>query len=386
MFIRHNKRAGSSKETHTITRQTKRSWRQFIARRRRRVVRYALFTGNAALLLFVVFVVAKTPSQASDSTVQQNAAANPILQQETAAAAPLDKVSSADIAVNVARTVGLPQTNSVTNHADSVNATAATVTATSAVVAKPAVMANALPSKADIQTYVVQEGDTISSIARKLGVSSDSIRWSNGLSGEQVEVGVTLVVPPSGVNGIVYTVAAGDTPESLSEKFNTQKELIISYNDAEISGLKVGERILIPDGVLTMEAAAPVRNTYTATTNFAWGGNSPVYRSNAYDYGWCTWHAANRRQEIGRPIPSNLGNAISWYGIAQGVGLPTGSAPRAGAVLWHANMGGLGHVAFVEKVNPDGSILVSDMNYPIWGTVTYRTVPPSEMGSYRFIY
>jgi hypothetical protein len=29
---------------------------------------------------------------------------------------------------------------------------------------------------------------------------------------------------------------------------------------------------------------------------------------------------------------------------------------------------------------------VSDMNYPSWGRVTYRTVPPSEMGKYRFIY
>jgi surface antigen len=60
--------------------------------------------------------------------------------------------------------------------------------------------------------------------------------------------------------------------------------------------------------------------------------------------------------------------------------------PQDGAVVYHKSIGGLGHVAFVEKVNPDGSALFSDMNYPIWGKVTYRTVPASEMGNYAFIY
>jgi surface antigen len=371
--------------TGSVFSRLKRNWNRTVVRRKRRVIRYSLLTANTLLLVGVVFFVAKTPSQATDSVQQENSViAEPAKQ---AVVSPLDKVSSADIAVNVARTVGLPEMNSVTNHADSVNAASATVAADSAVVAKPQVVANALPSKYDIQTYVAKEGDTISSIAAKLGVSSDSIRWSNNLSGDAVAAGTRLVLPPSGVNGLVYTVESGDTPESLAQKFSTDKQLIITYNDAEISGLKVGEQILIPDGVLTAVAVTPaVRSSYSATTSFAWGGSAPVYSANGYDYGWCTWHAANRRQQTGNPIPSNLGNAISWYGIAASAGLPVGSTPRAGAVLWHANIGGLGHVAYVEKVNDDGSMLVSDMNYPIWGTVTYRTVPSSEIGSYRFIY
>ncbi len=357
-----------------------------VVRRKRRIVRYGLLTANALLLVAVVAFVVKSPADTAEPSVQQSAVAS-ITDEEQTAVSPLDKVSSADIAVTVARTVGLPETNSVTNHADSINAASATIAADSAVVAKPQVVASALPSKYDIQTYVTKQGDSISSIAAKFGVSSDSIRWSNNLSGDTVAAGTTLVMPPSGVSGLVHKVVAGDTPESLAQKFSTDKQLIVTYNDAELSGLKVGERILIPEGVLTAAAVTPaVRSTYTSTTNFAWGGSSPVYSANGYDYGWCTWHAANRRQQAGNPIPSNLGNAISWYGIAASAGLPVGSQPRAGAVLWHANMGGLGHVAYVEKLNKDGSILVSDMNYPIWGTVTYRTVPASEMGSYRFIY
>lgn len=356
------------------------------ARRQKRVVRYGLVFGNLALLLLVVVFVARTSSGATSDGSQRSSSV--ALSEEREATGPRDRVSSADIAVNVARVVGLPETNSVTNHADSVNAAASTVDADSGVVAKPQVISSGLPSKYDIQFYTTKAGDTISSIAAKFGVSSDSVRWSNNLSGDSVAVGVKLVLPPPGVSGIVYTVQSGDTPASLAEKFNADKSLIISFNDAELSGLKPGERIIIPDGVLTATTAAvsTVRTSYSSATNFAWGGNAPVYSANGYDYGWCTWHAANRRREIGRPIPSNLGNAISWYSIAASAGLPVGAEPRAGAVLWQANMGGLGHVGFVEKLNSDGSILVSDMNYPIWGTVTYRTVPASEMGNYRFIY
>lgn len=354
-------------------------------KRRRRTIRYSLVVANLALLVGVVLFVGRTSSGADISAPKQRLTSG--INEEAGPVAPLDKVSSADIAVNIARTVGLPETNSVTNHADSINAASSAVEADSAVVAKPQVLSGGLPSKADIQTYVTKAGDTISSIAAKLGVSSDSIRWSNNLSGDTVAVGLTLVMPPSGVNGIVHTVEAGDTPESLAQKYNADKTLIISFNDAEVSGLKTGERIIIPDGVLTASSAvSTVTTTYSNATNFAWGGNAPVYSANGYDYGWCTWHVANRRREIGRPIPSNLGNAISWYGIAASAGMAVGTTPKAGAVLWQGNIGGLGHVGFVEKVNADGSILVSDMNYPIWGTVTYRTIPPSEMGNYRFIY
>jgi surface antigen len=201
------------------------------------------------------------------------------------------------------------------------------------------------------------------------------------LTGTNVAAGQNLRIPPVGVNGIVYTVAAGDTPDTLAQKFTADKDLIVSVNDAEVSGLKPGEVILIPNGVV--QAVAAPRSSYTG---YAWGGATPIYSANGYDYGWCTWWAANRRAQIGHPVPSNLGNAISWYYIARNMGMPVGSTPQAGAVLWDATIGGLGHVAFVESMNPDGSILVSDMNYPIWGKATYRTVPPGEFGRYKFIY
>src|SRR5438105_1410954 len=90
---------------------------------------------------------------------------------------------------------------------------------------------------------------------------------------------------------------------------------------------------------------------------------SAIYGSNGYDYGWCTWWAAKRRADIGRPLPSNLGNASWWKGNALSAGMRVDHNPEAGAVASYSFIPGLGHVGFVEQVNDDGSIWISDMNY-----------------------
>lgn len=365
---------GSRSNKRLIERRVRRVY----TKSRKRFIRLGILSANLCMLALVIAFVVKSGN--NGEAAQSSALASP---NATAVTGPLDQVSSADIAVHLARATGLPEATSVVNHADSISAIEATAPADTSVVAKPQVVSSALPSRKDIQTYTTLPGDTLSSIATKFGVTSDSIKWSNGITGNTIAIGVQIVMPPNGMNGVVYTVKAGDTPESLAQKFVASKDSIISFNDAEVSGLKPGERILIPDGTVP---APVVRQSYSYYSGgFAWGG-SAVYGANGYDYGWCTWHAANRRIQIGRPVPSNMGNAISWYSVAQRSGLAVGTTPAAGAVLWHARLGGWGHVAFVEKINEDGSIEVSDMNYPIWGRVTYRTVPPSEFGNYRFIY
>lgn len=301
---------------------------------------------------------------------------------------PIDKVSSADVAVNIARITGMPESVAVINNADSANAQLAVASVDKAVVTKPQIVGAGLKSKKDIKDYTAVEGDTITSIAAKFGISADTVRLSNDIRGDAIEPGKKLTISP--VNGLVYTVKAGDTPQSIASKYNANKDNLIVFNDAEVSGsFLAGERIVVPDGVAPSEPVATrgYREGPVASyaSRFAFG-SAPVYGSNGYDYGWCTWHAANRRKEIGRPVPSNLGNANTWLSLSRAAGLATGSTPQEGAVLWQKNIGGLGHVAFVEKDNGDGSFLVSDMNYPVWGRVTYRTITPGEFGNYMFIY
>jgi surface antigen/LysM repeat protein len=324
--------------------------------------------------MFVVNVN-KSSSISSDITQSQS-----IFQNEETK--PLDSLSSADVAVHVARLTGLQESVAVVNKADTVSAQLAVASSDDSVVVKPQIIGAGLKSKKDIKKYISAEGDTVAILAERYGVSQDTIRVSNGLVGNSIPVGKELLISP--VNGIVYKVKPGDTPASLASKYHANKENLIAFNDAELSGTLVAdELIVIPDGIIPAVPVVARAVSYNPGFSF---GTAAIYNSNGYDFGWCTWHAANRRKEIGNPVPSNLGNAISWLSVARRAGLATGDQPRAGAVLYHKNIGGLGHVAFVEKINDDGSMLVSDMNYPSWGRVTYRTVGPAEFGSYAFIY
>jgi len=242
--------------------------------------------------------------------------------QPAAVANPLDQVSSADIALTVARMGGLPETTAITNQAQSQAADLAIATSSDDVVAKPQVVATALKSSADIQDYTTVAGDSVSSVAAKFGVTSDSIRWSNGLSSDAVAAGTQLVIPP--VNGIVYTVKAGETADTLAARFRANKDKIIAYNDGEIKGIIAGERIIIPDA--TQVAAGTTAHVIaTLSSSFPWGGKRTGLRLYGYDYGYCTWYVATQIA-----VPSNWGNAATWSYYAGLSGWSVSGAPTVG--------------------------------------------------------
>jgi surface antigen len=326
---------------------------------RRRAVRMGLVVSNVIILGVILIAVLQNPRT---SGLPAPAVSN---NSTTAATAnPLDQLSSADIAQTVAQLNGLPETTAITNQVQSQAAEVAIASSNDNVVTKPQVVATALKSKADIQTYITKPGDTVSSLAAKFGVTSDSIRWSNNIAGDSVAAGTSIVIPP--VSGVVYTVKPGDTADSLAAKFSTSKAQIIAYNDAEISGLQVGERILIPNA--TQATAFLAAGTGAAASGaFPWG-SGPIYGSNGYDYGYCTWYVATQI-----PVPANWGNASTWAYYARMSGWNVSNAPTIGSIAQKG--GGEGHVAVVIGVNPDGSVVVRDMNgFAGWGRVGTGTV------------
>ena len=166
----------------------------------------------------------------------------------------------------------------------------------------------------------------------------------------------------------------------LSQKNKSRN--VIADNDIEVLGLRVGSRILVRDG--TIAPPAKTRSSANAT-GFAWGGGA-IYGFNGYDYGYCTWYVANRRAAAGNPVPSNLGNASTWKALAIRAGLAVGNAPQAGAVIWTPPRDYYGHVGYVESVNPDGSVNVSEMNTKGWAKVSTRVVSAEDAARYSYIY
>lgn len=336
------------------------------------MVRYGLLTLNVLILTGIsVFVVrGSAPGGVSGASDRQ---ASGVISN------PLDQLSASEIAVNVSLAAGLPETVAVINHADTVAAVASVASADTTVVAKQQAVVTDFKSSADVEEYTVKEGDTLASIAAKFNVTSDSILWSNDINASNVTAGVKLLIPP--VDGIIYTVKEGDTVDSLASKYRANKNQIIAFNDIELTGLKVGARIVVPGGQEPEPVAVVSRPTYRA-----------VYGYNGYDYGYCTWYVASRKS-----IPVGLGNASSWDYRARAMGLLVDNNPAPGAAV-QTSRSGLGHVAYVEVVNPDGSIWISEMNSrgqvsmtnsaPTggWGVVDWKFIPAAQARSFNYIH
>ena len=332
---------------------------------RRRVVRSGLLLSNILVLLAVlIFVLQSSKPQLT---------ATPSILHNTSRSAtklnPVDQLSSANIALTVARLNSLPETTAITNQAQTQQADMAISSSDGSVLTKPQVVNTALKSKADIINYTTLAGDSFPSLAIKFGVTSDSIRWSNPNVAYSLSAGNVIVIPP--VNGLVYTVKAGETVDSLATKFKANKDSIINDNNTELSGLQPGEQILIRNG-----SQVALTTFYGYGYSSSWGG--PSYGSNGYDYGYCTWYVANQVN-----VPSNWGNASSWAYYARVSGWNVTSTPTVGAVAQTPYAAfGLGHVAVVKKVNDDGTIVVSEMNQVRWNVEDTRTVAASEFPNY----
>jgi murein DD-endopeptidase MepM/ murein hydrolase activator NlpD len=120
----------------------------------------------------------------------------------------------------------------------------------------------------EITTYKVQAGDTISSIAKKFGISSNTIIWANNLKRDvALKVGQNLVILP--ISGVQHKVASGDTLQAIAKKYKGDVDEIMAYNDINNnSHLKIGDIVVIPDGEVVVPTAKP-KTTPSTTKKLA---------------------------------------------------------------------------------------------------------------------
>lgn len=130
-------------------------------------------------------------------------------------------------------------------------------------------------------------------------------------------------------------------------------------------------------------------NNVQVTTTMAPSSNgrsiSSGYTSgrNLYTSGQCTYYVFDR---VGGKIGSTWGNASNWANAAARAGYTVNNTPKAGAIM-QTTQGAYGHVAYVESVNSNGSVRVSEMNYGYGpGVVTSRTISASQAAGYNFIH
>ena len=245
------------------------------------------------------------------------------------------------------------------------------------------------PIRRDVIYYTMKPGDTLDNVAGRFGLTMDTIRWANNiLDPSGVTQGHRILIPP--VNGILVKVGSDTQLSALATKYHVNVQDIIDFNLVrDPDHLQAGAMLMLPDGVgppmdttlgrHTVKTVTwnrfgkPVTNysvTYSSSSPPTYVNTAVSGAGNKFPYGYCTWWVAHKRF-----VPWN-GNAWQWWYNAQQFGFAEGQVPQVGAIMvqgisWSSPVG---HVAYVESVNPDGSFTVSEMNYGRWGVVDYRTI------------
>jgi len=326
-------------------------------------------------------------------------AANTSTSSDSQTMSAIDDLVATNLAANIAHTADLPVATNLANLSQSIAVESVLVKADDTIVSKPQIVSPS-DSNREVQTYKTVAGDTVQSVAERYQVSPQTIKWTNGLESDALEADRTLTILP--VDGVLYTVEADDTIDSIVSRYGANKQQLVMFNDLEIDGLSTGKQLIIPSGTLPEVErpgyVAPQTNSY-GSGNYRVGGSASGTPSrylagasagNRYAFGNCTWYVFERRAQLGRPVGSFWGNAVTWPSYAGSAGYAVNGTPAAGAIM--SNGGGYGHVAVVESVNPGKSITISEMNgYRFGGgfnIVARGTLPWSEAtsGYYQYIH
>jgi LysM repeat protein len=213
-----------------------------------------------------------------------------------------------------------------------------------------------------------------------------SFEPSNTLSVLTLAIIEKPVEEPKAPEVVIHKVAKDETLSDIAKLHNVDWKRLFdkNINLADPDIIEVDLELIIPAleevieprelpatvpiiSVPAKDIKAPATTTVSVTPKATTSGNG-------YVAGYCTWYVKNRRPDL----PNNLGNASSWVSNASKQGLSTGSTPAVGAVGQRNN-----HVVYVESINGDGTITISDMNHQALYEITTRVVNASD---FRYIY
>lgn len=98
-------------------------------------------------------------------------------------------------------------------------------------------------------TYVVQKGDSLYSIANKLGTTVSELKKENNLTTNTLQIGEVLRIPTKEIyeeEENIYIVKKGDSLYSIANKYNTTVEELKRINNLTSNILSIGQVLKLP--------------------------------------------------------------------------------------------------------------------------------------------
>jgi LysM repeat protein len=133
---------------------------------------------------------------------------------------------------------------------------------------------SSVPIRDKIETYIVQEGDTLGQISEKFSLNLSTVLWANNLTFRStIQPGQSLVILPA--DGLLYKVRSGDTLSKISQRYGVEPEKILEQNKlASADRLSIGDELLIPGGEPISQA--PKRSSSVANLFVSPSATPPV--------------------------------------------------------------------------------------------------------------
>lgn len=99
-----------------------------------------------------------------------------------------------------------------------------------------------------VEYYIVREGDTVSAIAEKFNLTTNTLLWENKLGPrDYIKPGDKLTILP--LSGISHQIKKGDTLEKVAQRYSVNIDAIIEYNQlVDASAIEIDQILIIPNG------------------------------------------------------------------------------------------------------------------------------------------
>ena len=192
--------------------------------------------------------------------------------------------------------------------------------------------------------------------------------------------------------------ARADAEKAAAQKAAEEaKEAMLKATEEAVAKAAATPAAATASTPATIAAKSELSSTPAKAANIVVGGSfaapnpSFVAALNGGYFGQCTYYMYNRFAQLGAPIRTTaLGNAAEWPANAAAAGYGVSSTPRAGtAIVFQRGVGGAdpvyGHVGFVERVNADGSLFISEMNVQGVNVISTRTIPAGVAAQATYI-